>query len=151
MTELQERIDFLHKLGCSNNTNNNNTPASNVNEKENETKNDTEEEENQTDSNQTDSNHQSMFEENLMKLNTEWNEAVQGIELMCVQNEETANKWWDFARLKKKVVRWIEKKERDAKDNEEGRESYESILKNKDKYKVRDILLNLVHEKQFTR
>ena len=118
VNELQERIDSFHKLGSGT------TATPDINKTEPDI-----EQDNQ------DSHHRS-FEDNLLRLNTEWNEAVQGIELMCVQNEETTNKWWDFARLKKKVVRWIEKKENDAKDNEEGTESFESILKNKDKYKV---------------
>ena len=160
VAELQERIDSLHKLGSSstntlttsttsksNNNNNDGTAISNSEddtttskiEDETETENVFEEEEGQQDSKQQQQQqqHQKVFEENLLKLNEEWNEAVQGIELMCVQNEHTANKWWDFGRLKKKVLRWIEKKERDAKDNEqEGGESYETVLKNKDKYKV---------------
>ena len=44
------------------------------------------------------------FEDNLMRLNMEWNETVQGIERMCLENHRTTNQWWDFTRLKKKVL-----------------------------------------------
>eukprot|EP00111_Clytia_hemisphaerica_P004722 TCONS_00013567-protein len=81
---------------------------------------------------------QPTFEDNLMRLNMEWNETVQGIERMCLENHQTTNKWYDFTRLKKKVVRWIEKKEGDVKDEEAldaTNKNFDSIVKNLDKYK----------------
>ena len=72
-----------------------------------------------------------------MQLNNEWNEAVHVIEVTCVENERITKEWWDFSRLKKKVLRWIEKKEEDVIDGSADENSYQSILQNADKYQVR--------------
>ena len=128
VNELQERIDSFHTIGISTNTTNNDGDIRDDQEVPDDLQED------------TSTKHHQAFEENLHRLNTEWNEAVHTIELVCVENEQTTNKWWDFARLKKKVVRWIEKKEQDARDGdcdgEEEKTSFESIVKNKDKFKV---------------
>ena len=44
---------------------------------------------------------QPTFEDNLMRLNMEWHETVQGIERMCLENHRTTNQWWDFTQLKR--------------------------------------------------
>jgi hypothetical protein len=44
-------------------------------------------------------------------------------------------KWWDFTRLKKKVIRWIDKKEEDADDSDH-QNTFDSITRNVDKFKV---------------
>ena len=58
---------------------------------------------------------------------------------MCMVNDETTMKWWDFTRLKKKVIRWIDKKEADANDdgdNPDQPNTFDSVVRNVDKFKV---------------
>lgn len=73
--------------------------------------------------------------DNLLQLNAEWHSTVRGIEEICVENDETTMKWWDFTRLKKKVIRWIDKKEEDADDSDH-QNTFDSITRNVDKFKV---------------
>lgn len=78
----------------------------------------------------------STFEQQLSGLNSEWNNMVNDIENSCVDNECAAKKWWDFSRMKKKVLKWMEKKENDASDGEDSENSLDDITKHANKYKV---------------
>ena len=84
-----------------------------------------------------DSNATPSFEEKLSQLNTEWHSVVNAIESSCVQNEHVAKKWWDFSKLKKKVLRWMAIKEQAADDSTVADDkSYDNIMRNATKYKV---------------
>lgn len=93
-----------------------------------------------TTSNEEDKIHEKVpFEDKLSQLNEEWNNVMADIQISRAKNEEIAKKWWDFSRSKKRIVRWMKKKEEDAQKNNSDA-SLEEVMENVNKYKVSEFL-----------
>ena len=90
------------------------------------------------------------FEEQLGGLNRKWSEMVTNVENRKSEAEMIAKNWWDFSKSKLRMVKWMEKKELDLRQeavNEGGLENavdMEKKLKVSCKYFVSCFALILV-------
>ena len=76
------------------------------------------------------------FEDQLSVLEDEWNKVLVDIESSRLENENIAKKWWDFSRSKKKIIRWMKKKEEDATSESSSEKNYDAFMETANKYKV---------------
>ena len=54
------------------------------------------------------------LDQQLENIGAEWNNVLLDIEKQSHENEEMFKKWWNFSRSKKRIMRWMENKEKDA-------------------------------------
>ena len=54
------------------------------------------------------------LDQQLENIGAEWNNVLLDIEKQSHENEDMFKKWWNFSRSKKRIMRWMENKEKDA-------------------------------------
>ena len=54
------------------------------------------------------------LDQQLENIGAEWNNVLLDIEKQSHENEDVFKKWWNFSRSKKRIMRWMENKEKDA-------------------------------------
>ena len=82
------------------------------------------------------------LDQQLENIGAEWNNVLLDIEKQSHENEDVFKKWWNFSRSKKRIMRWMENKEKDAMTSYP-HTSYNDALASAKKFEV--CLLQLTH------
>lgn len=82
------------------------------------------------------------LDQQLENIGAEWNNVLLDIEKQSHENEDVFKKWWNFSRSKKRIMRWMENKEKDAMTSYP-HTSYNDALASAKKFEV--CFLQLTH------